>query len=979
MSSTGGDPARATGKRAPATRTLPTHLKFAKLSSDLPHLEQRTPSQLAAELKGLAAVPAALRRPQVVAQLNMAEFTHCVESVVPLDEPLFQPSPPEIVFDAFEPLRKYTATLLMRNNDNVNRRIKILAPDSSVFSVEAPKGLKASGGKVAPGMDIAFKVHFEPRAWKDFEAELHCITERERFLVTVRARGPRACFEFPDGVDFGLQPVRINSEEAFLLRNTGASDGRFALSVPPPFSVTPLDGSLAAGAAMQILFSFHPEASGAFDETLTIEYDTGERAYSQLSGASAEVEVTLQRSLVVMDACYLSLVSQRTVKLQNNSDVKVTFDWKANEGVADDARSRMRRSLELAEGADTNGLGDTAASLGASTRLRQQRRAIDADPLLFEHASFSIEPSRGEIYPGGYCELTISFRPASVGEIAATAYCEVSGRESRLPLMMQGVGLGPKGTWLYDTLDIGDVFVNSRHRYEVVLDNHGEIDADYSLQPHDSLFAHCFKFTPSHGTLRPREDVCVEVAFCCDRLGEFAETFTWTLASQPQPLPLTIKGRVVGPSFHFSVPAVDFGVVSLGFLNSTTFYLHNTSDIPMRFALRIPEPEPSPTGERQFQVVPASGAVLPHGKKKLTLELVSATVTRHRLSMLVDIDGVGSELLALPITADCVLPALSPSAPSIDFGDAFRHHPYTAVFAIRNASPLPAKFEVVPQDPALARIGAYTPEPASGLIDESAEAKVKVTFAAARLGPMCLPLYVRVAGTSEPAFAIDLKCTSVGPRVSLGAEVVDWGKVSVLTPVERTVALTNDSLIPAEYRWVLRKPGTAFSITEMNGTLAPGEVREVPISAYLDDTVKVTEELLLQARTHPQRRVSAAAAAPPRAPDRRSPRRCATPRSSRSLSPPSASARRSGRRRRSTRSRSARSSRTACARASSRSRTAAGGRSRSRGSASRRRRRGPRRRARRRRAAPTTRPPSRSLPTACSWRRVPRASSRCAG
>ena len=64
-----------------------------------------------------------------------------------------------------------------------------------------------------------------------------------------------------------------------------------------------------------------------------------------------------------------------------------------------------------------------------------------------------------------------------VGEIATTAFCEVSGREARLPLLVQGIGLGPKATWLYDTLDIGDVFVNSQHKYEVVLENHGEIEA----------------------------------------------------------------------------------------------------------------------------------------------------------------------------------------------------------------------------------------------------------------------------------------------------------------------------------------------------------------------------------------------------------------------------------------------------------------------------------------------------------------------
>eukprot|EP00964_Phaeocystis_antarctica_P009626 scaffold5239_cov66-Phaeocystis_antarctica.AAC.1 len=135
-----------TSLNAGQTRTLPAHLRYAKLSADLPEPEKRTPSQLAAELKGTVQLPVALKRPQVIELLNMSEYTHNVESVVPLDEPLFQPTPPEVVFEAFEPLQKYTALLSLRNNDNVNRRIKIITPDSSVFSIEPPKVLKGSGG-----------------------------------------------------------------------------------------------------------------------------------------------------------------------------------------------------------------------------------------------------------------------------------------------------------------------------------------------------------------------------------------------------------------------------------------------------------------------------------------------------------------------------------------------------------------------------------------------------------------------------------------------------------------------------------------------------------------------------------------------------------------------------------------------------------------------------------------------------------------
>ena len=85
---------------AGTTRTLPSHLKYAKLAADLPPEPKQTPSMLAAELKGTRRPPAALRRPRVVGLLNMSEFTHHTDSIVPLEEPLFQPSPPEVIFDS---------------------------------------------------------------------------------------------------------------------------------------------------------------------------------------------------------------------------------------------------------------------------------------------------------------------------------------------------------------------------------------------------------------------------------------------------------------------------------------------------------------------------------------------------------------------------------------------------------------------------------------------------------------------------------------------------------------------------------------------------------------------------------------------------------------------------------------------------------------------------------------------------------------
>ena len=91
------------------------------------------------------------------------------------------------------------------------------------------------------------------------------------------------------------------------------------------------------------------------------------------------------------------------------------------------------------------------------------------------------------------------------------AYCDVTGRESRLPLKIKGEGIGPKCIFSFDTLDIQNVFVNSAHAYEVFLENKGDIEASYSLTFPTSLFGPNFTFDPNNGTLQPGKLQAIQV------------------------------------------------------------------------------------------------------------------------------------------------------------------------------------------------------------------------------------------------------------------------------------------------------------------------------------------------------------------------------------------------------------------------------------------------------------------------------------
>ena len=58
--------------------------------------------------------------------------------------------------------------------------------------------------------------------------------------------------------------------------------------------------------------------------------------------------------------------------------------------------------------------------------------------------------------------------------------------------------------------------------------------------------------------------------------------------------------------------------------------------------------------------------------------------------------------------------------------------------------------------------------------------------------------------------------------------------------------MTNDSLVPAKYKALLRKADSPFEIAQAAGELAPGECREFNLTCCMDDAIKSTNDLIFQ-------------------------------------------------------------------------------------------------------------------------------------
>lgn len=152
-----------------------------------------------------------------------------------------------------------------RNKDRVARSIKIIPPDSKLFTVTPAKKSAMTSSKtklssknpsedidmlsckVAPGMEITYIVKFFPEAKSDYSYDLMVITEREKFIVPIRAMGCRAVLDFPDQLDFGLVPVKYDNEKPVILRNIGEKTTKWQIKTPASFQVSKSEGILEVG------------------------------------------------------------------------------------------------------------------------------------------------------------------------------------------------------------------------------------------------------------------------------------------------------------------------------------------------------------------------------------------------------------------------------------------------------------------------------------------------------------------------------------------------------------------------------------------------------------------------------------------------------------------------------------------------------------------------------------------------------------
>jgi hydrocephalus-inducing protein len=162
-------------------------------------------------------------------------------------------------------------------------------------------------------------------------------------------------------------------------------------------------------------------------------------------------------------------------------------------------------------------------------------------------------------------QVTLHFCPDFARTFLSTIHLFLEGQEKRLTVNAQGVGLGPSALLSYDTLDIGNAYIHTLHRYQMILENRGAIPVPFEIMPGRGLLAHAFDFDPPDGAVDVNSKLTLNVNMLADRLGRFDQRFNLQIAGTNQPVEVQFKGKIVGPTCNVSIDRLDFGLVAFGF------------------------------------------------------------------------------------------------------------------------------------------------------------------------------------------------------------------------------------------------------------------------------------------------------------------------------------------------------------------------------------------------------------------------------
>ncbi|CAM9191035.1 unnamed protein product, partial [Phaeothamnion confervicola] len=733
------------------------------------------------------------------------------------------------------------------------------------FSVSGPRAPRRLGdlkqSKVAPGMEVSFEITFSPQEIRDYSADLLVITEREKFVVPLRALGPRAALDFPDAVAFPATPVKATASRTLVVHNVGAAEARVALSCRSSggnggitggvgiggsmgggssgactFSVSPAEAAVLAGAGAVVEVGFAPTRAGAFCGELIVSYDDGRQAFVALSGAAGDVDVCLSAPSVRPEPAYIGLVSRATVRILNDSETPVRFAFAAFASAEEEEAERERLRAELAvmqaaEEAELAVAQAAAAAAAAGGEEATHDKAAEADG----GAAVVVGIANGGANDDGSAmseEEGLGGWPVAGGYPAATAAVRSNsfGRGAGADFSPTATSVAAAAMPLATLAAFHAARAALRRKYRHLRE---ALDADGML-----FVDRAFELSPLRGEVWARSETMVTVAFRPATAAEHGCCAYLDVVGRAERLPLWLEARGIGPRAVLSFEALDLGEVFVRSPRRYVVTLSNKGAIPADWSVLPPSVPagamPSPFAAK-FRFAPAAGRLDVGDECTVAILFEADVLGEFSENFRIALRGT-AEPLPLRVSGTVVGPTFRLEPSALDFGIVSFGCAERREVVIRNSSDVGMEWGArVPQD------GAYQKRefsicPDAGTLLAGEAVRLTVTLISVTLKTYdnyCLAIDVPGVGAALQQAIVRAECRAPALRLE-GAGEARFGDCFLRHPEAAIVMLRNDSsILTGRFRFLPQDAAThsaARATAEpAEGTVPPGGRAEVTL------------------------------------------------------------------------------------------------------------------------------------------------------
>jgi hypothetical protein len=175
-------------------------------------------------------------------------------------------------------------------------------------------------------------------------------------------------------------------------------------------------------------------------------------------------------------------------------------------------------------------------------------------------------------------------------------------------------------------------------------------------------------------------------------------------------------------------------------------------------------------------------------------------------------------------------------------GRTFFNHPNERYVRLQNSTSLPMRYQFL--YPRSGRLH-FQSEESEGVIDANTTRDIPLTITVKQLGDITEKVEIHRIGARDAPLELQVTATGTGPVLFIDPGEIRFGTISVLDEHTQILSLSNESPIPAVFRFESDKKNSCFSCEPSSGVVEAHTSMDIRVIAKLNDRLKFNEELII--------------------------------------------------------------------------------------------------------------------------------------